>query len=426
MKKKIENFAKVISGYAFKSTDFGKVGVPVIKIKNIGREKVVFDDLQSVNVEYKQKLNEKYQVNYGDILISLTGSHINQPNSVVGRVARFTKKSTFLLNQRAGKFLITDETLINSRYLYYILIQDTMREKIANFAHGAANQANISPSQIESIEIDIHNLTEQEQIAFILSRYDDLIENNVHRIELLESMVKLIYDEWFVKFKFPGYKHVKMVDSGTDFGEIPEDWEVKRIEDFGEIITGKTPPTKEPENYGNYMYFIKTPDMHYNIFCIHTEQKLSEKGVDTQKNKTLPPNSIIVSCIGTIGVVSITTYQSQTNQQINALKLRDVSYLEYMYFTFKGLKEHLENLGSTGATMGNVNKEKFQLIKILSPSNEIIYNFSQVVSSMFEEIKNLQIKNQNLSQTRDLLLPKLISGEIDVSSFNIKIPTEDT
>lgn len=351
----------------------------------------------------------------GDVLVASAGQ-----GQTRGQTS-FCLSNTYI-NQSIISFR-TDKQKLNPLFLFYFLTNKY--QELRDISDANSIRGSLTCKIFENLDIKIpEDINYQARASTLLYNYDLLIEKNNCRIQLLEQIAKLIYDEWFVKLKFPGHEHLKMIDS--ELGKIPEGWEIKKIEDFGEIITGKTPPTKEPVNYGDYMYFIKTPDMHNNIFCIRTEQKLSEKGVDTQKNKTLPPNSLIVSCIGTIGVVSITTYQSQTNQQINALKLRDLSYLEYLYFTFKGLKEHLKNLGSTGATMGNVNKEKFQLIKILSPSNAVMYNFSQVISNMFEEIKNLQIKNQNLSLTRDLLLPKLISGEIDVSRFNIKIPMEDT
>ena len=222
---------KVISGFAFKSTEFDESGIPVIKIKNIQLGEVDLADIQCVPEQYLS-IDSKYHVHQGDILISLTGSHINQPNSVVGRVARYNKGSPkALLNQRAGKVIIRKPEKCDAGFLYYHLYDEKIRRDIAAFAHGAANQANVSPSQIGSLCIYLPPLPTQRKIAAILSAYDDLIENNLRRIKILEEMAQNLYREWFVKFRFPDHKHARFTDS--PLGRIPEGWEVVKV---GEIL----------------------------------------------------------------------------------------------------------------------------------------------------------------------------------------------
>jgi len=238
----------------------------------------------------------------------------------------------------------------------------------------------------------------------------------------MDTLAQAVYAEWFVNFRFPhstssgqaGHEKIKMVDSGTDFGKIPEGWKVEQIREIGKVITGKTPPTSNKSNFGDYMPFIKTPDLHGSIFCISTHEGLSTQGVGIQKNKIIPKDSIVVSCIGTIGVVGITTRDSQTNQQINSIIPTQTDIREYLYFVCVNLKNHLKNIGANGATMGNVNKEKFESTKILLPSDAMISLFRGMTQDMFEAIKSLSYQNANLRQTRDLLLPKLVTGEIRV------------
>ncbi|MDP3296701.1 MAG: restriction endonuclease subunit S [Thermodesulfovibrionia bacterium] len=231
-------------------------------------------------------------------------------------------------------------------------------------------------------------------------------------------MAQAIYREWFVNFRFPGHEKVKMVKS--ELGMIPEGWEVKRISDFGEVVTGKTPSKKKPEYYNdNYMPFIKTPDMHDNMFVLQTGECLSQEGAFSQKNKTLPSDSICVSCIGTVGIVSIISHPSQTNQQINSIVLKNKNKREFLYFTLKDLRETIKKYGSTGATMTNLNKGKFENLKIICPDESIINSYHDKVRAMFDNIRTLLMKNNNLRKTRDLLLPKLISGEIDVERMDI-------
>ncbi|HDL00717.1 MAG TPA: restriction endonuclease subunit S, partial [candidate division Zixibacteria bacterium] len=215
--------------------------------------------------------------------------------------------------------------------------------------------------------------------------------------------------EWFVKFRFPGFENTKFIDS--PLGKIPEGWEGKLIKDFGEVITGKTPSKKDPSNFGNDVPFIKTPDMHSGIFVTDIGESLSVKGADSQKKKYLPPGSIMVSCIGSAGVVSINSAEAQTNQQINSVKLDDEKHREYLYFALIDLEETIKNYGSTGATMTNLSKGKFEALNAISPSKHID-EFHETTSPMFDEILCLSRKNDTLKVQRDLLMPKLISGSI--------------
>src|SRR5262249_32386442 len=182
-------------------------------------------------------------------------------------------------------------------------------------------------------ELQIPDLPVQRQIAAILSAYDELIENNKRRIALLEKMAEEIYREWFVRLRFPGHEKVKKVKG------VPEGWIIDRVDSIGKVVTGKTPPTSISRYYGEPYLFIKTPDMHGNMFVFESEERLSQAGLDSQPSQTIPEGSICVSCIGTGGIVSITTSKCQTNQQINSVVLRDKSDLEWAFFTLRNLRE---------------------------------------------------------------------------------------
>lgn len=155
--------------------------------------------------------------------------------------------------------------------------------------------------------------------------------------------------------------------------------------------------------------------MHGNIFVLHAAESLSSEGAKSQANKTIPARALCVSCIGTIGVVAITTEPCQTNQQINSIVPRNSHMLEFLYFQLRDAKQTLENLGSNGATMGNVNKSKFEALSMLAPPNQLLEDFHAVVAPIFESILSLSRKITNLRRTRDLLLPRLLSGELIAS-----------
>jgi type I restriction enzyme, S subunit len=308
---------------------------------------------------------------------------------------------------------------IDSRYLYSVVRNQEFTDYLTNNAKGAAYPA-VDTETIHNAQIHLPPLSTQRKIAAILSAYDDLIENNTRRIQILEEMAQMIYRHWFVDFKFPGHEKLRLVDSGTELGMVPEGWSEKNLGYFGEIITGKT-PSKNVSTYWNStdIPFIRTPDMHDQFYCIETTDYLSIEGADSQSNKYLPPNSLCVSCIGTVGIVTITSCEAQTNQQINSIKLFNQSNLEYLYFTLLNLKNTIQSYASTGATMANLSRGKFMALKILAPPKELRVTFHEITSPMFELIKKYQMTNVNLRKSRDLLLPKLIDGELDIGELEI-------
>ena len=197
--------------------------------------------------------------------------------------------------------------------------------------------------------------------------------------------------------------------------QIPEDCYVaENATIVGEVSLGKECSVWFNAVIRGDVHFIKTPDMHKDVYVIDTGEMLSFAGADSQKKKLLPENSISVSCIGTAGVVAINAEPAQTNQQINSIVLAEDSELEFLYFALLDLKQTIINHGSTGATMTNLSKGKFEDLDVIYPKNNYVSQFNSDVKSMFDEILVLLKKNKNLKKQRDMLLPKLISGKINL------------
>ena len=378
-----------------------------LNTKNVPSNSFSFGEKMFITKE-KDSALRKGKLTRGDFVLTTRGT--------VGNFAYFSDKVPFEnIRINSGMVILRPKKdgRVFSGFFKFYLGSPLFRDQVKSRSSGSA-QPQLPIRDLSTFEIEIPELGIQKRVADVLSTYDDLIENNTRRIQILEQIAQATYTEWFVNFRFPGHEKVKMIDSGTDFGKIPEGWEIKKIKDFGSVITGKTPSKSDPSNFGSDIPFIKTPDLHGKIFCIETSESLSVKGANTQKNKTLPPKTLVVSCIGTLGVVGITSSEAQTNQQINAVILADQKYLEYLYFVLVNLKQELKNLGANGATMGNVNKDKFENIKMLFPSQKVISEYHSTVGLNFDGILNLQMQNKNLRQTRDLFLPKLITGEINI------------
>ena len=300
-----------------------------------------------------------------------------------------------------------------NRYIFYLL--NYYKSKIVNIQTGTVFGA-ISKDNILNFKVSIpQSEKEQKYIASILSSFDDKIELNNKTNKILEEMAQTIFKEWFINFNFPNedgkpYKKSggEMIDS--ELGKIPKGWKIGTIGDIArEVICGKTPPTKDKENYGSYMPFITIPDMHNNIYVVKTERYLSKKGVNTQSKKTIPKNSICVSCIATVGVVSLVSEYSQTNQQINSIIPKGKVSSYWVYFYIKNIKDMIINYASSGTTTLNLNKSQFEKIKIIIPSDNLFMSFNEIAKSLFDMIRNNQIENEKLSNIRDSLLPKLMT-----------------
>lgn len=297
---------------------------------------------------------------------------------------------------------------VDSLFLYYFMQTEFIKKNMINSMTGATGRQRVNADVFNDLEVKIPPIDKQKNIGGILSTYDDLIENNQKQIKLLEEVAQRLYKEWFVDFRFPGYEKIKFIDG------IPEGWKICRISELGKVITGKTPSTRKEQNYGKDVPFIKIPDMHNLIFPIKTEVSLSEEGANTQKNKYIPKNSLMVSCIATVGLVNISFKECQTNQQINSIVLNKEIDLYYMYYTMRSLKTLLEGVGSSGATIKNVNKTKFENLEVLYPTNELRIYYFNYCKPIFEKILTLSLSIDKLSQARDILLPKLMNGEIEV------------
>lgn len=319
-----------------------------------------------------------------------------------GRVA--INKIPICTNQACCNLVINHD-IADYQYVYYAL--SNMYDKLVSLKNGGA-QPNLNVGVLKAFEIPFPDLETQYKISKIISAYDDLIENNQKQIKLLEEAAQRLYKEWFVDLRFPRYEDLEIVDG------VPQGWAKKKISDLGEIITGKTPSTSKEQYYGGDIPFIKIPDMHNSVYPITTETTLTTEGANTQKNKFIPKNGIMISCIATVGLVNIAVELCQTNQQINSIVLNDEQDLYYIYSTMKKLKTLLEGVGSNGATMTNVNKTKFGNLEVLYPSEDLRKDYFDYCSPIFRKIYSLSMSIKRLSQARDCLLPKLMSGELEV------------
>ena len=386
-------------GSQLHQSDYSECGIPVVMPRDLVGGKISEESIARVDKTHVERLC-RHKIEVGDILYSRRGD--------VGRCAYVTKKEEGWLCGTGCLRVTIDSEKADSRFVFFQLQHPDTVGWVEKHAVGAT-MLNLNTTILSSVPIRLPALEIQKRIADILSAYDDLIENNQKQIKLLEEAAQRLYKEWFVDLRFPGHENTKIVDG------VPEGWNECTVENFGTVITGKTPPTSNKEYYTNgKVPFVTIPDMHNVVYPLKTEKRLTIEGAQTQKNKYIPPNSVMISCIGTVGLVSIATEVCQTNQQINSIILNNEDDLYFFYESMLRMKDLLDGLGSNGATMTNVNKSKLEKLIIISPSKDIVKQYNDVCKPLFESALNLSRKNVYLKNMREALLPKLMSGEAEV------------
>ena len=289
-----------------------------------------------------------------------------------------------------------NQSKAHSYFIYNVLTSNDIVEKLDKIAEGTTTAyPSLKPSDIENLKIKLPPLPEQKAIAEVLSSLDDKIELLHEQNKTLENIAQILFHKYFIKDAKPH-------------------WQEKPLSYFGEIICGKTPSKKVPEYFRNEIPFIKIPDMHNNTFVFKTEDMLSKLGQSSQHKKILPEKSICVSCIATVGLISMNAFKSQTNQQINSIVPNRSEYRYFIYLFMKKSKALLEAMARGGTATMNLNTGDFSKIKILMPSNKIILQFHSIIKPLFEKIFHNQSQILELEKLRDTILPKLITGQIRV------------
>lgn len=385
-----------------KPSNTGNIFLGIKNISDDGR--LDLSEVRKISEEEFSKWTKRVTPRFKDIVFSY--------EATLHRYAIIPEDFIGCLGRRMA-LIRPDLNKVDFKFLYYWFFSNQWRRVVNNYIITGSTVDRIPLTNFPDFKIALPPLHTQRRIASILSAYDDLIDNNLKRIKLLEEAAQNIYREWFVEMRFPNHEEAEWyVDEQGR--RLPKGWEYKSIGKFGRVVTGKTPSTKNSGYYNGNILFVKTPDMHGNIFVIDSSIKLTKEGAESQGNKSLPPYSVLVSCIGTIGVVALTYKKCQTNQQINGVVTDSIEKSLYLYGFAKTLKPILEGLGSSGATMGNVNKSKFEQIEILIPKFEILTDYSQIVQPMFDSILVCQNMIQKLKEAHEILLPRLMNQTIEV------------
>jgi type I restriction enzyme S subunit len=340
--------------------------------------------------------------------------------SAMGKISM--NSSECVTNQQINS--IIPNSKYDAEYIYYSLLSNY--KLLRNAATGSTALPLLNKSDFDLLEIKVHrHKNNQKQIASALSSLDSKIALNKLINAELEAMAKTIYDYWFVQFDFPNtegkpYKSSggKMVWNEELKREVPEGWEVKMLKDIeDDIVTGKTPPTDNPEFYNGNVPFITIGDIRGNMHVVKTALTLSETGGDYQKNKYIPKGSLCVTCIASPGLIAFASETSQTNQQINSIVIHSEHNKSYLYYTLNDYFKFAKG-AKTGNTFANMNKGDFESIQMIYPQVELLQKFEELSAPINDRILISLKENQQLSSLRNWLLPMLMNGQVISTTLN--------
>lgn len=361
---------------------------------------MVYTLKELVNIKYGKNQkdvenpNGKYPIYGTGGLMSYADKYLyDKPSVLIGRKGsiskvRFSDKPFWTVDTLF--YTEVNEDIVIPKYLYYKMLTMNMSEY---------NEGTTIPSlrtdTLYRIELDIPNKEIQRRVVKVLDSLEKKKKTNNEINNNLYKLCNNIFHEYLDKYE----------------SKI----EYKKIVDIAKkVVTGKTPSTTNKDFWDGDIPFITIPDMHNQVFTIKTERNITELGA----RSIIPKNSISVSCIATVGLVSINTEDSQTNQQINSIVINN----DYdLYFLFEYLSEQEQFMKSIagGSTTYNINKNTFENMEVPYFPKDLLIEFNNSVSNMFEKIKLNQYENERLTQLRDTLLPKLMNGEIDLENIEI-------
>lgn len=366
-------------------------GYYFISCKDIREGQIHYEDARQIIEEDFWNTHKRTRLEPDDILVTNSGT--------IGRMAfvrdvPLTYRTTF---QKSVAIVKPDKTKIFPKYLYYQL-QNCVDDFI-NRSNGAA-QKNLLLSTMRAFKMNIHEDEDlQMHIAAILSTYDDLIENNQKQIKLLEEAAQRLYKEWFIDLRFPGHENVKIVDG------VPEGWQQQALSEIAYIIMGQSPKS---EFYNQNQQGLP---FHQGVGS-YGERYVMDTTYSTSGTRIAEVGSILFSVRAPVGRLNVTKHKIIIGRGLAAINHRAgmQSYLFYL------LKERFfkDDIMGNGSIFAAISKDELLGLKFVVPTNNLVVKFNAIAAPIDEKIANLAEQIELLTETRDRLLAKLMSGEIEV------------
>lgn len=340
---------------------------------------------------------ERYGLKYGDIVMCEGG----EP----GRCAIWKETVPGMMIQKA-LHRIRPHDCLDYRFLFYSFLHMGRIGRFAPLFTGATIK-HLPGQNLAKVEVDFPALPVQERIADILSAYDDAIENNRRRIKLLEDAARHLYEEWFVRLRFPGHERVRIKDG------VPEGWETSKIGDVCDVVGGGTPSTKVPQYWDGDITWVVPTDVTRNdcLVLLESERKITEEGLKNSSAKLVPPNSILMTSRASVGFFAMMDTEACTNQGFINIITETERLRFYILHNLISRAEEIR-LNAKGSTYPEISKGRFRDMTILLPARTLIEAFAGFARDTFEQTRILKRQIAGSRYARDHLLPKLMNAEI--------------
>lgn len=398
---RLGDMCEIKNGYAFKSKDFASSGVPVIKIKNVKPNQIIESDFSYIPETIAEE-KSKWLIRKGDILLTMTGNRADgSPESWVGKAALFTLESKYLLNQRVAA-ITSNHKELDTEYLGYYLSSWESQLYFIKRSNSSGGQANISPDIVRNYIIALPPLEEQLKIVGILKTIDARIKNNYDINDNLEQQAQFYFQNLFVKNADP-------------------EWTKGTISDLGAVVGGSTPSKSKPEYYtSDGIAWITPKDLSINKakFISHGENDITELGLKNSSASVMPEGTVLFSSRAPIGYIAIASGEVTTNQGFKSVVPKPEIGTAYVYYFLKHNLPVIEGMAS-GSTFKEVSGNTMKNVPAVIPGTETLARFNDFCAPIFAQQKILGKENHSLTALRDNLLPKLMSGEIDVSGIQL-------
>ena len=358
---------------------------------NVTKEGLTFEENQFITKEKDEALR-KGKLKRGDIVYTTRGT--------VGNAGYYNSNVPYE-NVRINSGMVilrANGEIVDARFLYQILKSEYYRPYFKQYCTGSA-QPQLPIKNFSQIYLNVPDIITQHRIADILSAYDDLIENNQKQIKLLEEAARRLYKEWFVDLRFPGHENTKIVDG------VPEGWNEKTLSQVANVIMGQSPKS---EFYNSEK---KGLPFHQGVGSYGVRFVMDDI-YSTSYTRIAEPNSILFSVRAPVGRLNITKNKVVIGRGLAAINQAD-GCQSYLYYLLKN-RFFKDNIVGNGSIFASVSKDELLNQKFLIPERNLMMQFEKIVSQMDKQIENLDSKNKKLIEARDRLLPKLMSGEVEV------------
>ena len=337
----------------------------------------------------------------GDLIVAMT----EQGPGLLGSSALIPENGKYLHNQRLGLIHNLDQKRLDKRFLYYLFNTRIVRGQISGSATGTKVR-HTAPDRIYRVNVSVPSDTsEQKKIAGILSAYDGLIENNPRRIQLLERTARLLYKEWFVHLRFPGHEHATITDG------VPEGWESRKIADVCVTVGGGTPSTNVAAYWDGDITWIVPTDVTKNdcLVLLDSERKITEKGLRESSAKIVPAETILMTSRASVGFFALMDSEICTNQGfINVIPYGEEMRMYLLFNLMSRVAEIRSN--AKGTTYPEISKGRFRAMDLVIPVRTLMVKFENIASDIIRQVRYLKRSTLQLTQARDILLPRLMSG----------------